>query len=208
MEVPLELTFRNVEKTEHLDDLIRDQVDRLEKFHSHITSCRVAVEKPQENQRSGNPYRVRVEVRVPPGHDLVVDTRPKTHGMHDTLDRVLTDTFKSMERQLKELAERQRRDVKHHDVATAFVIRLFKEEGYGFIKTPEGREIYFQRTATLQNDWDRLEIGTQVRFEEAMGEMGPQATTVDIIDKPGHRVPDHESEAVDVPKGWREREGG
>jgi cold shock CspA family protein/ribosome-associated translation inhibitor RaiA len=206
VEVPLEMSFRNVEKTAHLDDLIRNQAAKLEKFHSHITSCRVAVEQPHEHQRSGNPYRVRLEVRVPPGHDLIVDSRPKHHGLHDPLDRVLTDTFKAMERQLKELARRQRLDVKHHDVPAAFVIRLFKEAGYGFIKTLEGREIYFQRAATLHNDWDRLEIGTQVRFEEAMGEMGPQATTVHIIDKPGHRVPEPEFEAVDVPKGWRERE--
>jgi ribosomal subunit interface protein len=206
VELPLEITFRNVEKTEHLDDLIRNQADQLEKFHPHITSCRMAIEQPQKHQRSGNPYRVRLEVHVPPGHHLVVTSEPKHHDLHDTLDRVLTDTFQAMERQLKELARRQRMDVKQHDVSAAFVIRLFKEAGYGFIKTPEGREIYFQRAATLHNDWDRLEIGTQVRFEEAMGEMGPQATTVHIIDKPGHRVPDDELEAVDVPQGWRKRE--
>jgi cold shock CspA family protein/ribosome-associated translation inhibitor RaiA len=207
VEVPLELTFRHVEKTEHLDDLIRDRAAKLEKFHPRIVSCRVTVEQPHEHQKSGNPYRVRLEVRVPPGHDLIVDTRPKTHGLHDTLERVLADTFSAMERQLKEVAERQRSEVKHHEVPIAFVVRLFKEAGYGFIKTPEAREIYFQQAATLQNDWERLEIGTQVRFEEAMGEMGPQATTVHIIDKPGHRVPDREPEAVDVPLGWREQEG-
>jgi ribosome-associated translation inhibitor RaiA len=94
VEVPLELSFRNVEKTEHLDALIRDHADKLEKFHPHITSCRVAVEQPHEHQRSGNPYRVRLDVRVPPGHDLIVDTRPKNHDMHDPLDRVLTDAFR------------------------------------------------------------------------------------------------------------------
>jgi cold shock CspA family protein len=84
------------------------------------------------------------------------------------------------------------------------VIRLFRDNGYGFLKTPEGREIYFQRAATLGHDWERLEIGTQVRFDETMGEMGPQATTVQIIDKLGHRVPEREPEAVEVPRGWRE----
>lgn len=204
MDVPLELSFRQVQKTEQLEALIQERAAKLEKFHPRIVSCRIAVEKPQEHPRSGNPYRVRIEVRVPPSHDLVVDKRPQDHAMHDPLDIVLNDTFKSMERQLKELAERQNMEVKHHDVPIAFVIRLFKEQGYGFLKTPEGREIYFQQTATLQHDWERLEIGTQVRFEEAMGEMGPQATTVQIIDKPGHRVPEGENEAVDVPLGWRE----
>jgi ribosomal subunit interface protein len=205
MEIPLELSFRQVSKTAHLEELIRARADRLEQFHPRLISCRVAVEQPHAHQRSGNPYRVRIEVRVPPGHDLVVDARPKTHDMHDTLERVLGDTFQAMERQLKAHAERQRMQVKQHDVDAAFVVRLFRDQGYGFLKTPAGREIYFNRGAAVGHDWKRLEIGTQVRFEESMGEMGPQATTVQIIDKPGHRVPEHEPEAVDVPQGWRER---
>jgi cold shock CspA family protein len=117
----------------------------------------------------------------------------------------LGDAFQAMERQLKERAERQRMQVKQHDVEAAFVVRLFRDQDYGFLKTPEGREIYFHRAATVGQDWERLELGTQVRFEESMGEMGPQATTVQIIDKPGHRVPEHEPEAVDLPPGWRKR---
>jgi cold shock CspA family protein/ribosome-associated translation inhibitor RaiA len=204
MDVPLELSFRQVRKSDQLEELIRERAAKLDKFHSRMTSCRVAVEKPHVHQRSGSPYRVRIEVRVPPGHDLVVEERPKEHGMHDSLERVLIDAFQAMERQLKELAERQRMEVKHHDVPIAFVVRLFRDNGYGFLKTPEGREIYFQRAATLGHDWQRLEIGTQVRFDETMGEMGPQATTVQIIDKPGHRVAEGKPEAVEVPRGWRE----
>ena len=124
MDVPLELSFRQVQKTEQLEALIQERAAKLEKFHPRIVSCRIAVEKPQEHPRSGNPYRVRIEVRVPPSHDLVVDKRPQDHAMHDPLDIVLNDTFKSMERQLKELAERQNMEVKHHDVPIAFVIRL------------------------------------------------------------------------------------
>jgi cold shock CspA family protein/ribosome-associated translation inhibitor RaiA len=203
MDVPLELSFHHAQKTDELEELIRKRVARLEKFHQRLISCRIAVEQPQTHQRSGNPYRVRIEVRVPPGHDLVVDAQPKKNAMHDPPERVLLNAFKAMERQLKALASRQSMEVKHHDVPVAFVVRLFTDRGYGFIKTPEGREIYFQKEATLHGDWERLEVGTHVRFEEAMGEMGPQATTVQIVDKPGHRVPDSDAEAVDVPLGWR-----
>jgi cold shock CspA family protein/ribosome-associated translation inhibitor RaiA len=203
MDVPLEVSFHHTQKTAALEDLIRKRAARLEKFHQHLISCSVTVEQPQTHQRSGNPYRVRLEVRVPPGHSLIVNARPETHAMHDPVERVLLDAFKTMERQLKELAERQRLEVKQHDVPHAFVVRLFPDRGYGFLRTPEGREIYFQQTATLHHDWERLEVGTQVRFEETMGEMGPQATTVQIIDKPGSRIPDNGEEAVDVPLGWQ-----
>jgi len=40
----------------------------------------------------------------------------------------------------------------------------------------------------LNDDFDRLEIGTGVRFVEEPGEEGPQASTVQIVDKPGSRL--------------------
>jgi cold shock CspA family protein len=61
------------------------------------------------------------------------------------------------------------------------VIRLFREEGYGFLETPDGREIYFHRNSVLHPGFDRLEIGTEVRFAEEEGEKGPQASTVAIV---------------------------
>jgi len=39
-----------------------------------------------------------------------------------------------------------------------------------------------------------LEIGAQGRFEVAMGETGPQATTVQMMDKSRQHVPERESE--------------
>jgi cold shock CspA family protein len=57
---------------------------------------------------------------------------------------------------------------------------LFPEEGYGFLATPDGREIYFHRHSVLHPGFDRLAIGTEVRFVEESGEKGPQASTVAI----------------------------
>jgi cold shock CspA family protein len=53
------------------------------------------------------------------------------------------------------------------------VVRLFRGEEYGFLKTLEGREIYVHRHSVVGDDWERLEIGTEVRFTEAEGELGP-----------------------------------
>jgi len=62
-------------------------------------------------------------------------------------------------------------------------VKLFSEEGYGFLETPDGREIYFHRNSVIGSDFDRLEIGTEVRFAEETGEQGPQASTVTIVGK-------------------------
>jgi cold shock CspA family protein len=77
-------------------------------------------------------------------------------------------------------------------VVEALVSQLFKAEGYGFIRTPEGRELYFHRNSVLHDEFDRLQVGTGVRFEEELGEDGPQATTVQIIEHLGPRITEME----------------
>ena len=48
--------------------------------------------------------------------------------------------------------------------------RLFPYEGYGFITSSEGNEIYFHRNAVLQEAFDRLKVGSDVRLVIAEGE--------------------------------------
>jgi cold shock CspA family protein len=63
------------------------------------------------------------------------------------------------------------------------VSKLFPDEGYGFLETPDGREVYFHRNSVLGADFDRLSIGTEVRFAEEEGEKGLQASTVTVVGK-------------------------
>lgn len=198
----LEISYRGVEKTEDIDRLIREKAAKLQKVCNHIMSCRVAVEKTQQHQRRGNPYRVRLDITVPPAHEIVVRREPTEGDIHEEVSQVLRDVFEAARRKLQALAEKERGEVKVHPDRRemAFVVRLFREEGYGFIKTQDDREIYFHRNAVLNHDFGRLEIGTGVRFVETMGEKGPQATTVQIVDKPGATL--SEEPAVEAPLGW------
>jgi len=190
MEEPLEITFRGVERTEALEKLIVDEVANLEKVCNYIISCTIAVEKPHKHPRSGNPYRVRIGVQVPHNPEIVVIQEPGEGKMHDSLTKVLRSAFKAIRRQLKRLVEKQRYQTKTHpqQEASAVVHKFFPDEGYGFLKTIEGREIYFHKNSVLHGDFDRMEIGTGVRYVETPGEKGPQASTVQIVDKPGSRI--------------------
>ena len=67
-------------------------------------------------------------------------------------------------------------------------IRFGRDEGYGFINSLDGREIYFHKDSLHAGEFDRLEIGTGVQWNEEEGEKGPQASFVKIVDKPGSRV--------------------
>ena len=110
MQLPVEISYRGVEKSDQLDQLIRDKASRLDRFCDHISRCDVVIEQPNHAQQSGNPFRVRIDVTVPPGHELVADERQGVHEMHEPLSKVINDAFKAMERQLKTLVEKQRRE--------------------------------------------------------------------------------------------------
>ena len=115
MQVPLEITYRGVAKTDEIDHFVRDKAGRLEKFCDHISRCDVIIEQPNHAQHSGNPFHVRIDLTVPPHHELVVHEKPAEHEMHEPLTKVINGAFKSMERQLKEISDRQHARVKTHE---------------------------------------------------------------------------------------------
>jgi cold shock CspA family protein/ribosome-associated translation inhibitor RaiA len=186
MQVPLRLTFRHVNKTDAIEELIRKQAAKLERVCDHIVSCTIAVEKPQEHQRSGSPFRVRIDVTVPPEHELVVTREPGEGDLHEQLPTVIRDAFGAMRRQLKKLVDKQHGDVKSHPAqeVAGLVARVFREQGYGFLKSTDGREVYFHQNSLVNGDFDRLEVGDGVQWHEQEGENGPQASTVRLVQKP------------------------
>jgi hypothetical protein len=54
----------------------------------------------------------------------------------------------------------------------------------------------------LHDDYERLAVGTEVRFEEEERENGPQASTVQVVNKPGIRTPLSGPPVIDSPRGW------
>ena len=207
MLVPLQLSLRDVPEVrrDEIEQHVRRRAEKLERFLEPIASCRVAVERPHQFERSGNPYRVRIDLSVPGGHEVVVRKEAGDNDMHADVVTVINGAFDAAERQLVGLVERMRGDVKSHDEALAVVLRVFREEGYGFLKTPDGRDVYFHRNSVADDAFERLAPGTGVRFEETMGEMGPQATTVQIVDKPGVSAAAVSDRVVEEALGWEEK---
>jgi cold shock CspA family protein len=83
------------------------------------------------------------------------------------------------------------------------VVRIFREDGYGFIKTLDGEEIYFHRNSVLHDDFDRIEVGTGVRFTATEGDKGLQTTSVEIVDKPGVSAGKADQTLIEPPLGWQ-----
>ncbi len=202
----LEVNYRNVDKTTQVEELIEEKVGKLQEVCGDLVSCRVSIERPQQHQRSGNPFRVRLALKVP-GKEIVTTRESSEGDMHDPLPKVIRDAFAAARRQLKEYMKRKQGEVKVHpaQAVQAVVARLFPGQGYGFLKTLDGRDIYFHRNSLPGGEFDRLEIGTGVRFEEEMGEKGPQATTVQIVNKPGRTPPRTREGEPESHLGWQSK---
>jgi cold shock CspA family protein/ribosome-associated translation inhibitor RaiA len=209
MKVPPDITYRGVDKTEALDALVNEKLNKLEQVCDHISSCHIAIEKIHDRPRSGSPYRVRIDMTVPPSHELVAESNPPDINQYASVDAVIRDAFDAAVRQLRKLNQLQHDSdkAKTHNNAQetiALVTKLFRDKGYGFIRTLDGQEIYFHRNSVLHNDFDRIEIGTGVRFFMEQGDEGPQATTIQIVDKPGARADKADETLIEPPLGWRE----
>ncbi len=175
MKLSLKITTRNLDLTETIKEEIHGKAEKLDHFYDRIMRCRVVVESPHHHRQKGVLYNVRIDLKVP-GSELVVNRQS-----HKDINVAIRDAFDAMRRKLEDFARRKHGDLKHHEeVPHAHVSALFPDEGYGFLTTPDGREIYFHRHSVLNNDFKQMKIGTEVRFVEEQGEKGPQASTVTV----------------------------
>jgi cold shock CspA family protein len=118
-------------------------------------------------------------------------------------EAVMEVPLEGSSRNVTKTESQKRRNVKAHPEARGIVTKLFPEEGYGFLKRPDiEEEVYFHKNSVLHGDFDRLAIGRVVRYALEMGQEGPQASSVQIISKPGARA-DLGEEDEDVPLDWK-----
>lgn len=131
MELPVQITFRNIEPSEAVADRIREEAAKLDTFFPRITSCRVVVDAPHRHHRWGDVYSVRVDVGVP-GAELAVRHDPslraaasgadepawhrhlEPEAAHKDLYVAIRDSFQAMRRQLQDYSRRLRGEVKTH----------------------------------------------------------------------------------------------
>jgi ribosomal subunit interface protein len=185
MQIPLRITFRNLDRSEAVEAKVRERVDELEQFYDRITGCRVVIEEPTRRQHKGNLFHVRVDLSVP-GREIVVKRDPPEHHAHEDIYVAVRDCFDAVRRQLEDHVRRARGDVKAHEAPShGRVLRLVAAEGYGFIAAIDGTEVYFHRNAVSGNAFDKMKEGDEVRFvvHEGEGEKGPQASAVIPVGK-------------------------
>jgi ribosomal subunit interface protein len=178
MQIPLQISFRDMEPSDAVEAKIRERAAKLDRYYDRIMSCRVAVEAPHRRHHQGKLFHVLVDLTVPNG-ELVVSREPVNCHSHEDVYVAIRDAFDAAQRRLADYARRQRGDIKvHEEPVVSRISRLFVEDGYGFIEASDGHEVYFHQNSVLNGGFGRLAVGDEVQFVEELGEKGPQASTV------------------------------
>ncbi len=183
MQIPLQITFHDLPPSDAIEAQIRQKVKKLNRFYDRIISCRVVVEAPHRHHHQGNIYHVRIDLTVPQG-ELVINRNSSRNHAHEDLYVAIRDAFAAAQRRLKSYAAVQRNKTKIHEIPShGRVISLLPEDGYGFIETSEGDEVYFHQNSLLNCTLRDLQVGSEVRLIEQMGDKGLQASSVRLIRK-------------------------
>lgn len=176
MQLPLQITYRHIDRSEALDAAIREKAEKLSEFYPNITSCRVTVEEERLHKHQGHLFSVHVDVRIP-NHEFMVK-----RDKHEDVFVALRDAFDAAKRKLEDEVRLQRGDVKTHPVENrGRVARIMRDAGYGFIETADGREFYFSADNVVTADFDAIEVGAEARFIEDVAGEGLQAKRVSIV---------------------------
>ena len=177
MELPLQITHRNMDASPAIDGAIRKQVKHLESIYQRIIACRVLVEAPHRHHRRGQLFHVRIDITVP-GTELVVGRDPAKCGQHKDFHVALRDAFRAARRELTSYAEKQRIHVKRHiPQSRGLVTNILRGNGYGFLRAVDGHTVYFHANSVV-GGLDQVEAGMIVSYIEEPGDKGPQATVV------------------------------
>ena len=100
MQVPLQVSFRNMTPSPAIEEEIRQKAAKLDAVYDRITSVRVVVETPHRQHRHGKLFHVRIDVRVP-GREIVVSRDPAEHHAFEDVHVAIRDAFDAAQRQVE-----------------------------------------------------------------------------------------------------------
>ncbi|MEW6219997.1 MAG: cold shock domain-containing protein [Thermodesulfobacteriota bacterium] len=173
----LQTETRNLDMRPEWAAKIEDERQRLARHHQDLVHhLRLSIEATTGHRQGGHELTL---VATVPGDTVVV----KRKG--EAVKGLIVEAFDTLGAQLKEWRRKRRQDVKTHETGAAGLAGTVKSvipaEGYGFIATADGTEIYFHENALKDCVIRDLNEGDGVRFAETTGDKGPQASWVRVI---------------------------
>lgn len=182
MQVPVQITIRDVPHYTSVEKHIYRKAQKLNQFCKQLIACNIVLEQVQKHQNNGKLFNVRIYVSLPRKIELVIN-----HNQNENMYIAIRDAFEDMTRKIEEASQKLKGDIKvHPTLLEGHIVRLFNYDDFGFIESFDGTEYYFNAGNVAHPHFSQLEVGNGVRFIEMLGDEGPQAHRVKLI-KQRHR---------------------
>jgi ribosomal subunit interface protein len=170
----VEIHWHDVETLSEAErSAIEERIARLASHHSDLIDIRITGRTTRHHRRGNQEVRITADVR---GSEIVA-ARTRTE-----LGLAMNEAMDAFERELRRM--RGRRRSRRSEQAPApphlgIVDRVFREQGYGFVLTDDGEQVYFHRNAVKGGfAFDEIEEGDRVALNVEAGENGPQANAI------------------------------
>jgi cold shock CspA family protein/ribosome-associated translation inhibitor RaiA len=183
MQMEPHISFQNLDRSDAVETDIRRRIEHLEQFHPRLIGCRVVVDAPHRGKQKGKIYEVRIDLSVP-GQDIAVTREAGVNHAHEDIYVTIRDAFNAAQRLLEDRVRKldAHRSKRHPMVHHGRLVRIFDEDGYGFIEAEDGHEVYFDRDSMTKEFWPKLKVGSRLRFKEQEGDKGPFGIQVTLLD--------------------------
>jgi|UniRef100_A0A7C3UWZ6 cold shock CspA family protein len=168
---------RNLEILPEWREKIEEELARLQK-HTYEPILHARVELIGTSHHRHGAFEIHL-VGVVPGNTLTVIRQG------ENVLPLIVEAFEALDRRLREYSAQKQQQVKVHEeyIHRGRVARLFPEEDFGFIATPEGDEVYFHAHSLKRGAFEKLKEGVAVEFGQEEGDKGPQATWVQVVER-------------------------
>lgn len=170
-----------MDRSPAVEDSIHKKIDELEQRFSHIMSCRVSVNFTSHRGNLGKLFEIHIVLTLP-GKDISVSKASGHDHAHEDVYVAIRDAFSSALRMLDNRVE-QMHDHRATNITltmSGVVKRLFEEQGYGFIVTDDGKDVYFNKDSLTKSNWRELSVDQPVQFKQHEGDKGLYAMQISV----------------------------
>ncbi len=171
----LKVEARNIEMRKGWQAKIEEEKEKIVRHYANfVLHLRVVIAATTHHKEGG--FEIKLVASVP--NDTVVVTRKGGN-----VRPLLIDAFDVISLKLKEILRKKRKNQKSGDPLMegdkfGTIRKVSPHESYGFISTPDERDIYFHENALKNIQIDDLTEGDGVFYGETLGDKGPQASWV------------------------------
>ena len=106
MHSPVEIHFHGIEKSEAIEERVREKVSKLEKHFSRMTHCRVVLEAPHRSPQKPKAYQIKIEISLPRCQPIVVCHEREGSHANEELPLAIRDAFAAALRKVDDVGSK------------------------------------------------------------------------------------------------------